>query len=49
MVVSQPNTRSNINVVKPPTFSGEARKILDFLMACRLFIGIKMRNDIVKE
>jgi len=37
--LSQSNTRSNIDVAKPPIFNGEADKIADFLIACKLFIN----------
>jgi len=31
--ISQPITKSNIEVAKPQTFNGKARKVLEFLMA----------------
>ena len=40
VVLLQPNTRSNIDVAKLPTFNGEIRKVLDFLTVYRLFIRI---------
>jgi len=49
MVVLWPNTRLNIDIVKLLIFNGEAGKVLGFLMACRLFIRIKMRNYLVKK
>jgi len=42
------NTGSNVDVAKPLIFSGKVVKILEFLIACKLF-RIKMRNDLVKE
>jgi len=36
-------------MAKPPTFNREVGKISDLLMACRLFIRMKMRNDLVEE
>jgi len=47
-VVFQPNMELNIDIAKLPTFSGNIRKVLGFLTVCRLFIRIKMRNDLVK-
>jgi len=38
-----------IDVAKPPTFNGKAKKITDFLIACKLFIKIKMRDVVVEE
>ena len=36
-------------MAKLPTFNREAGKISDLLMACRLFIRMKMRNNLVEE
>ena len=47
--ISQPNTRSSINIAKPLIFNGKVSKVSGFLTACRLFIRIKMRNNSVKE
>ena len=47
--LSQSNTRSNVDVAKSPIFNGEAEKIADFLIACKLFIKIKIRDVVVKE
>jgi len=47
--VSQPNTGSNIDVDKPLTFNGDINKISDFLMAYRLYIRIRMRDESVEE
>jgi len=49
VVVLQPNTRSNINVAKPTIFSKEVEKVLEFLIVCRLFIRIKIRNNLIEE
>jgi len=49
VLITQPNTRSNVDIVKLPMFSREINKILGFLMACRLFIRMKIRNELVKE
>lgn len=47
MVVSQPNIRSNIEVVK--LFNGELGKMVGFLTACKLYIRIRKRKAVVKE
>ena len=49
VVVSQPNTGSNINMAKPPIFSEKAGKVLGFLIIYRLSIRMKMRNDLVEK
>jgi len=36
-------------MAKPLIFNGKAEKILDFLTLCRLFIRMKMRNNLVEE
>jgi len=36
-------------VAKLPIFNRKAGKISGFLMACKLFIRMKMRNDIIEE
>ena len=47
--LSKSNIRSNVDVAKLPIFNGEAEKIADFLIACKLFIKIKIRDVVVKE
>ena len=49
VAILQPNTRSNIDVAKLPTFSRKARQVLGFLIAYRLYIRMKMRDIVVKE
>ena len=49
ILIPQPNTRSNINIVKLPMFSRKTNKILGFLIVCKLFIRMKIRNELVKE
>ena len=49
VVPLQPNTGSNVDVAKLPTFNGKVGKVLGFLTVCRLFIRIKIRNDLVEE
>jgi len=48
-VVSQPNTRPNIEVAKPQTFNRATNKVLDFLTAYRLYIIMRMRDMTVEE
>ena len=48
-MTSRPNTGSNIEVTILQTFNRETGKILGFLMVCRLYIRIKIRDISVKE
>ena len=43
------NTGSHIEVVKPPVFNGEIGKVGSFIIACRLYLRIRMRGTTVKE
>ena len=45
----RPNTRLNINVAKPPVFSRKANKISRFLITYKLFIRMKIRNNIIED
>jgi len=38
------NTESNIKVAKPPTFNGGTNRVLGFIMACRLYLRMRMRK-----
>ena len=49
VIASRLYTRSNIKVAKLQIFNRNISKVLEFLMACRLYIRIKMRNVLVKE
>jgi len=43
------NMGSNMEVAKPAIFNGKAGKVGGFIMACRLFVRMKMRGDTVEE
>ena len=43
------NTGSYMEVAKPAIFSGEAGRVGGFIMACRLYIKIKLRGNMVEE
>ena len=43
------NTESHMEVAKPAIFSGEAGRVGGFIMACRLYIKIKLRGNMVEE
>jgi len=43
------NTRPNIKVAKPPIFNREVKKVGDFIIVCRLYLRIKLREAIVEE
>jgi len=47
LIAKKPNTRSNI--VKPLIINKEANKIVRFIMACRLYLRMKMRDVSVEE
>jgi len=46
---TESNVGSHIEVAKPATFNGEAAKVGGFIMACRLFLRMKMRGAMVEE
>jgi len=43
------NTEFNMEVAKPPVFNGEAGRVGEFIMACRLYLRMKIREAIVEE
>jgi len=43
------NTGPNMEVAKPAIFNGEAGKVGGFIMACRLFLRMKLRGATVEE
>jgi len=48
-VISQSNTGLNVEMVKLQIFDGAVNKVSGFLIACRLYIRMKMRDMTVKE
>jgi len=47
--VPRPNTRSSTEVARPQVFNKSPGKILEFVIACRLFIRMRMRGDVVEK
>ena len=45
----QSSTGSNVEAAKPQTFYRLAGKVSGFLMACKLFIRMRMREVAVEE
>jgi len=43
------NNGSHMEVAKPAIFNGEAGKVGEFVTACRLFLRMKMRGNMVEE
>ena len=48
-VVTGPNAGSHMEIAKPAIFNGEAGKVGGFIMACRLYLKMKMRGMLVEE
>ena len=47
--VTGSNAGPHMEVAKPAIFNGEAGKVGGFIMACRLFIRMKLRETTVEE
>ena len=43
------NMESHIEVAKPAIFNGEAERVGGFIMACRLYNKMKLRENTVEE
>ena len=43
------NMGSHMEVAKPLVFNGEAGRVEEFIMACKLYLRMKMRQVIVEE
>ena len=43
------NTRSNMEVAKPQGFDRETGRVREFIMACRLYLRMRIRGAIVEE
>ena len=43
------NTGPHMEVAKPAIFNGEAGKVGGFIMACRLYLKMKLRGMTVEE
>jgi len=44
-----PNAEAHMEVAKPAIFNGEAGKMGGFIMACRLYLKMKMRGTSIEE
>ena len=44
-----PNMGSHMEVAKPAIFNGEAGRVGGFIMACRLYIKMRLRGNTVEE
>jgi len=43
------NTGSHMEVAKPPVFNGEAERVGEFIITCKLYLRMKMRGATVEE
>jgi len=47
--VERGTTGPKVEVAMPAIFNGEAGKVGEFIIACRLFLRMKLRGAIVEE
>jgi len=47
--VSRPNIKLNIDIAKLLIFNGNTSKVLEFLMACKFYVRMKMKDILVEE
>ena len=47
--VLRPNTRFNSKMAKPFTFNRDVSKVVSFVIACKLYIRIRMREILIEE
>ena len=47
--IGGPNTRSDIEVAKPPVFNREVGKVEGFIIACRLYLRMKIKETTIEE
>ena len=47
--VFKPRTRHQAEVAKPSLFSREAKQVVEFITACKLYIRMRMRDEEVEE
>ena len=49
VVALRPNTRSNVDMAKPLIFNRDITKVSDFIIVCRLYIRMKIRDNLVEK
>ena len=49
VMVSRPNIGPSIKVAKPQVFDKTTEKVSGFLIACKLFIRMKIREEAVEK
>ena len=47
--VLRPNTRFNSKIAKPSTFNRNVSKVVSFVIACKLYIRMRMRKILIEE